>query len=99
MELAHRRAVAKARQLRFSSFLLLAATLLFALFVAWDSKLRLRDIAIIGALGLEWVFFRHYERRKRREVKQTKELIEDMKESAEAVEIKGDEHAQSNTGY
>lgn len=98
MELAHRRAVAKARQIRFSRYLLLAATLLFALFVAWDSKVRVRDIAIIVALAMEWLFLRQYERRKRRDVEQTKKLTEDMKESAEtAAEIREDDHAQGNT--
>lgn len=85
MELAHRRAIAKARQLRFSCYLVLAAILLLAPFLVLDSKARARDTAIIAALGIEAVFFRHYERRKRREVEQTKKLIDDMKESAETA--------------
>lgn len=80
MELAHRRAVAKARQLRFSCYLLLAATLSLALFSVWDSKARGRNAAIIVALGIESVCLRRYERRKRREIEQTKKLIDDMKE-------------------
>ena len=94
IELAHRRAVAKARQLRFSCYLVLAAILLLAPFLAWDSKARARDLAIIAALGIEWVFLRHYERRQRREVEQTKKLIDDMKEWVEiSADMKGDDNA------
>lgn len=97
MELAHRRAVAKTRQLRFSCYLLLAATLLLAIFAAWSSKDRARDAAIVLALGIESVLLGHYERRKRREVEQTKKLIDEMKEWAETDAVRqGDDPAYGN---
>jgi Ca2+/Na+ antiporter len=81
IELAHRRAVAKARQLRFSFYFLLAVTLLFTAFLAWNGKaLGARNLAILVALGIELVFFRQYRRRKQREAEQTKKLIDEMKE-------------------
>jgi hypothetical protein len=81
MELAHRRAVAKARQLRFSSYLLLSVMLLFAIIAAWNWKpLSLRDAAILAALAIELLFFRHFRQRKQREAERTKRLIDDMKE-------------------
>lgn len=80
MELLHRRAVAKARQLRFSFYFLLLAILGFAGFMAWDWKgIKVRDVAIVAALAMELFFFRHYGQRKRREIEETKKLIEEMK--------------------
>jgi len=81
MELAHRRALAKARQLRFSFYFLLVSTVLLALFLTWNAKaLAARDVAIVAALGIELVFFRQLRRRKQREAEQMKKLIDEMKE-------------------
>lgn len=81
MELAHRRAVAKARQLRFSSLLLLAVMVPIAIFLAWSrGGLGMRELALLAACGIELIFFHRYRRRKEREAERTRQLIAELKE-------------------
>lgn len=81
VELSHQRAVAKVRTLRFSFYLLLATTLLFAVFGAWNWKaFAARDAVILAALALELIFFAYYGRRKKREVAETRKLLEQIRE-------------------
>jgi Ca2+/Na+ antiporter len=80
-ELCHRRAVAKARTLRFSLYFLLIATVLFAGFVAWNWRnAAIRDVVIVAAMVVEFFFLRHYEQRKKQEIQETKKLVQGMKE-------------------
>jgi hypothetical protein len=80
-ELSYKRAIAKSRTLRFSFCFLLLATALFTAFVAWNWKhFAARDGLIISAMGIEAFFLRHYGRRKRREIEETKKLIDAMTE-------------------
>ena len=80
MELAHRRAVAKARQLRFSFYFLLCAMLLFAAFSVWNERgLSLRDLALLAAFVIELIYFRRSRYRKQREAESTRKLIDEMK--------------------
>lgn len=80
-ELSYKRAVAKARSLRFAFYFLLIATTLFAGFMAWNWKhFHVRDGAIVAAMVLEMLLFQRLRRRKLQEMKETKKLIDDMKE-------------------
>ncbi len=80
-ELSYKRAVAKARTLRFSFHLLLAMIVLFAGFTAWHwHDFHLRERMILGAIVIELFFLKHLERRKKREIVETKKLVDDLKE-------------------
>lgn len=80
MELAHRRAVAKARQLQLSFYLLLSAILLLAIIAAWNWKApSMRDLAILAVLGFELIYLRRFRQRKQREAERTRKLIDDMR--------------------
>jgi thiosulfate reductase cytochrome b subunit len=80
-ELSYKRALAKTRTLHFAFYFLLAATVLFAAFMAWNWKtFRARDGALIAAMVLEMFFLKHYRRRKKAETEETKKLIDDIKE-------------------
>lgn len=80
-ELAYKRAVAKARILHFSFYFLLTTVVLLAVFVAWNWKaFRARDGVIVAALVVESFVLKNLERRKRREIEETKKLIVDMTE-------------------
>jgi hypothetical protein len=79
-ELSYKRAIAKARTLRFSFYFLLIATGLLTAFVAWNWKnFHARDGVIVAAMMVEMFFLRHYERRKRREIEETRKLLDDLK--------------------
>ena len=79
-ELCHRRAVAKARSLRFSFNFLLVATVLLAGFVAWNWRnFHARDGIVTAALVLELFVMKYYGRRKTREAEKTGKLVEDLK--------------------
>jgi hypothetical protein len=80
-ELAHRRAVARARTIRFCFHLLLAATALFALFTAWNWKrFGPRDGMMLAVLGLELFYFVYLGRRKEREIEETQRLVDQVRE-------------------
>ena len=78
-ELCHRRAIARARTARFSFYFLLVSTLLLAAIVGWNwTGFRLRDGLIMAALLAELFFLKHLERRKHREIEETRKLIDDI---------------------
>ena len=78
-ELSYRRAVAKARTVRFSLYFLLVATLLLIIFVGVNWKnFRTRDGVVIAALVTESFFLKRLERRKRSEIEETRKLIDDI---------------------
>jgi len=80
-ELCYRRAVAKARTVRFSFYFLLAATAWLAILMGFDWKgLRARDGIILAGLLLELVCFRRYGQKKKREIEETKKLLDDLTE-------------------
>lgn len=81
-ELLHKRAVARSRTLRFGFYFLLAATILFAAFVAWNWKsFRIRrDAVVMVAMALEVVWFWRLRTRVQREAGELTTLIDDLKE-------------------
>jgi hypothetical protein len=80
-ELSYRRAVAKARIVRFSFYFLLVATAVLAMLMGWNWKgFRARDGIILAGLLLELVYFRHYGQKKKREIEETKKLLNDLTE-------------------
>ena len=79
-ELSYRRAVAKARTLRFSIYFLLITVLLLATFLGWNWKrLHTRDGIVMAALVVEIFFLKYLGQRKQREVEQTSRLLDDMR--------------------
>ncbi len=79
-ELSHRRAVAKARTLRFSFYFLQVTVLLLATFLGWNWKrFYARDGIVIAALVTELFLLKYLGQRKQREVEQTSRLLEDMR--------------------
>lgn len=79
-ELVHRRAIARARIVRFAFYFLLIATVLLAGFVAWNWKnFHARDGVIIAAMTVELFFMKHFGERKQREIEATRKLIDDLK--------------------
>jgi hypothetical protein len=80
-ELSYRRAVAKARTVRFSFYFVLVATGWLAILMGFDWKgLRARDGIILAGLLLELVYFRRYGQKKKREIEETKKLLDDLTE-------------------
>jgi hypothetical protein len=80
-ELCYRRALAKARTVRFAFYFLLIATVLFGIFVAWNWKhFHPRDGIVLVALVAELFFFKHFGRRKRREIEENRKLVDGLKE-------------------
>jgi hypothetical protein len=78
-ELSYRRAVARARTVRFSFYFLLVATLLLIIFVGVNWKnFRTRDGLVIAALVAELFFMKRLERRKQSEIEETRKLIDDI---------------------
>ena len=80
-ELAHNRAIAKARTLHFSFYFLLTAAVLFAGFAAWNWKrVRVRDGVVIAGMVVESFYLRRSAVNKKLEIEATKKLIDDMTE-------------------
>src|SRR5262249_36808958 len=80
-ELMHKRAQAKARILHFAFYVLLVTVVLFSGFLGWNLKrIHLRDVFIDTALIVEVFYIKRQERRKLQEMKETKKLIEDIRE-------------------
>ena len=78
-ELTHRRAVAKARTARFSFYFLVVVTVLLTGLVGWNWKhFRARDGLVIAGLVAESFFLKHVERRKQREIEQTRKVVGDL---------------------
>ena len=84
LELSYKRAVAKARTLRFSFYFLLAAIVVLAPFLLWSWK-TLRGIGVLAlaALVAELFLFRYLERRKKLEIEETKKLLEQSDERSD----------------
>jgi Flp pilus assembly protein TadB len=81
-ELSYKRAIAKARILRFAFYFLLIAIVLFAGFVAWNWRhFRARDGVIVAAMAVEAAFIRRQELRKKRETEETGKLVDGLQES------------------
>ena len=81
LELSFRRAIARARTLRFSFYFLLAAMVLYAASLAWDRKaFSLLAVVILSAMAVELIFLRRLQRRKELEVAETRKLIEQARE-------------------
>jgi predicted lysophospholipase L1 biosynthesis ABC-type transport system permease subunit len=77
-ELSYKRAIAKARTLRFAFYFLLAATVLFTGYVAWNWKhFEGRSAAIVTFMVIELFVFRHLSRRKKLEIEEMKKLIDE----------------------
>lgn len=79
-QLTHRRAVAKARTARFSFYFLIVVTILLTVLLGWNWKrFRARDGLVIAGLVAESFFLKHVERRKQREIEQTRKLVDDLR--------------------
>jgi hypothetical protein len=79
LELTYKRAVARARILRFAFYFLLIAALLYAGFVIWDwHAIRGKGLMLLVLAGMvvELFVFRHLARRKKKEIEQTRKLAE-----------------------
>ena len=81
LELSYTRAVANARTIRFSFYFLLLGTVLCAAVVAWDWRaLSAREPVTILAIVMELFLFRYLGQRKKREIEETKKLLNQTKE-------------------
>jgi hypothetical protein len=81
LNLSYKRAVAKARTIRFSFYFLLTFMVFFAAFSLWDRKsFHLRAGIVLVALVIELFFLSHFGRRKRLEMRETKKLLDQTKE-------------------
>jgi Flp pilus assembly protein TadB len=82
LELSYRRAIARARTLRFSFYFLLAGIVLSAAFFAWNwQQFTTTEALILAALVAELFFFSHKARRNKQEIKEMQKLLEQTKES------------------
>ena len=80
-ELSYKQAVAKAKIMRLSLWLSLGAIVVLGFAFACDWKNVSRGYGIILAVLLaETLVFRHYRRRKEREIAETKELLDHLRE-------------------
>lgn len=83
-ELSHKRAVARVRTLRFSFWFLLLTSVALGIFLValglHGGSFHLRDKIIFPALVIELFFLKYQEKRKQREVEQTRKFLEDIKE-------------------
>jgi hypothetical protein len=80
-ELAYKRAVAKARLLRFIFIFLLFTVVLFSGFLALKSgRIHPREMIIAAGMIVELFYIKRQERRKLQEVEETKKLLADIKE-------------------
>ncbi len=78
-ELCYKRAVAKARTVRFSFYFLLATVIPIVAFSAFHWRtLRPFEGVILAALVAELFWLKHFERRKRQEIEETKKLVESV---------------------
>jgi len=83
-ELSYKRAVARARTLRFAFYFLLAATVLYAAYAAWDWRAFPRQGPfVLAGMVLELFLFKHFRRRQRKEIEKTRKLMELTNEYSE----------------
>lgn len=81
LELSYKRAVAKARTIRFSFYFLLTVTILYGAFVTWNWKtFSAREAVVLVGIVTELFLFRYYGRRKKREIEETKKLLDQTRE-------------------
>jgi hypothetical protein len=84
IELWHKRAVAKERIARFAFRFLLAASILYAGFAAWNwEDFSARSAVVLAAMTAELFLFDYIARKKRQEIKTTQKLLESSGESSE----------------
>jgi multisubunit Na+/H+ antiporter MnhB subunit len=80
-ELAHRRAVAKLKTIRAAWYLLIGTIVAGAVLMAWGWRhVHVRDEVIFAALIGELFLLKNRERRVKREIAETKKLIEGLTE-------------------
>lgn len=80
-ELAHRRAIAKLKTIRAGWYLLIATITAGAVLIAWSwSHVHVRDGVILAALVAELFLLKNRERRVKREIEETRKLIEGLTE-------------------
>ena len=94
-ELANKRALAKARTLRFAFYFLLTATVLFAGFAAWlwrtASDKWLLALVLTGMVA-ELCWMRYLARRNRREVEKTRKLLAQITQGSDIIQTERERH-------
>jgi TRAP-type C4-dicarboxylate transport system permease large subunit len=86
LDLAHKRAIARARSLRFGFYFLLIATLLFAGFASWNWRhTSARAVAILAAMVIELFYFNHIQRRQKLELEKARLLKDRASEPNEFI--------------
>jgi hypothetical protein len=87
-DLAHKRALAKTRILRFAFYFLLTATILFAGFAAWIWKTAsdqwLLELVVAGMVA-ELFLMRYFAGRNRREVEKSKTLLDQTGQGSDVL--------------
>lgn len=83
-ELSYKRAVARARTLRFAFYFLLVTTILYAGFAIWDWK-AFPAGPVLAAMVIELFFFRHVSRRQKRHVEEASKLMEQTREYSDVA--------------
>lgn len=84
LELSYKRAVAKARTIRLSIYVCLAAIVVLGPFLLWNWRI-LHGLGVVVAAGLltEVIVFRYLERRKKKEIEETRKLLEQADEGSD----------------
>jgi hypothetical protein len=81
LELSYARAIARFRTIRFTFYFLFLVTVLGGALAAWYWRsLSLREAAIGAALVMELALSRYLGQRKKREIDETKKLLDQTKE-------------------
>jgi len=85
-ELAYKRAVARAGTLRFGFYFLLIATILYAAFAAsiWRTASGATWLVLFGMV-IELFFFSYLRRRKRRDVEEARELMDQTNQDSDVI--------------
>jgi len=82
-ELSYKRAIAKAKTVRFGFWFLLAVLALYGTLVTWRWRaLSGRETAIVTGIVIELFFFQYLAYRQRREIETCKNLIERVRDSS-----------------
>jgi hypothetical protein len=81
-ELSYKRAIAKAKTIRFAFYFLLGATALYGAFLVWRWKpLSKIEAPVLAGMAVELVFFQYLARRQRREIEASRSLMQRVGES------------------
>lgn len=85
LELSYKRAVAKARTIRFSIYVVLAVAILLGPVLLWNWR-TLHGIGplVLAAVLAELFYFRHLGRRKKQEIEETSKLMEQADEGSDS---------------